>query len=287
MRRTSLVALRRGSLRRGSVRRASLVPASTSLDLPWDILDRLLIPILCCHAAAIILSGVLNLLHISDVSTLTLFAWFALSTGGAILFYHHLKVWYVFHFLQFFSLSLYLHYITLYFAFRLALNTASNECSCCFFHMIILVIKVFLTSCRVFSFNRIFIICSNSSNDDSATNRIIEMFILCCSCHILFQIYFLTHISYRSISSYWLSDSQSTMKFSPKVKKNEIGYKWVGEISLFLNYGNPYTHFICNTLTSMGNKEINKKKQRPNCLMQGYICLRRKTRRSNIELKWF
>lgn len=94
MRRASLVALRRGSLRRGSVRRASLVPASTSLDLPWDILDRLLIPILCCHAAAIILSGVLNLLNISDVSTLTLLAWFALSTGGAILFYHHLKVCY-------------------------------------------------------------------------------------------------------------------------------------------------------------------------------------------------
>lgn len=94
MRRASLVALRRGSLRRGSVRRASLVPASTSLDLPWDILDRLLIPILCCHAAAIILSGLLNLLNISDVSTLTLFAWFALSTGGAILFYHHLKVCY-------------------------------------------------------------------------------------------------------------------------------------------------------------------------------------------------
>lgn len=89
MRRASL---RRGSLRRGSLRRASLVPASTSTDLPWDILDRLLVPIICCHAAAIILSGILNLLRISDVSCLALFAWFALSTGGAILFYHHLKV---------------------------------------------------------------------------------------------------------------------------------------------------------------------------------------------------
>lgn len=93
MRRASLVqTLRRGSMRRSSLRRTSLVPASTSLDLPWDLLDRLLIPILCCHAAAIILSGILNLLNISDVSCLTLFAWFALSTGGAILFYHHLKV---------------------------------------------------------------------------------------------------------------------------------------------------------------------------------------------------
>jgi len=93
VRRASLLGtLRRSSLRRGSMRRTSLVPASTSLDLPWDILDRLLIPILCCHAAAIILSGVLNVLRISDVSTLALFAWFSLSTGGAILFYHHLKV---------------------------------------------------------------------------------------------------------------------------------------------------------------------------------------------------
>lgn len=81
-------------MRRSSLRRTSLVPASTSLDLPWDILDRLLIPMLCCHAAAIILSGLLNILGISDVSTLALFAWFSLSTGGAILFYHHLKVCY-------------------------------------------------------------------------------------------------------------------------------------------------------------------------------------------------
>lgn len=94
MRRASLLTLRRGSMRRSSLRRTSLVPASTSLDLPWDILDRLLLPILCCHAAAIILSGILNILGISDVSTLALFAWFSLSTGGAILFYHHLKVCY-------------------------------------------------------------------------------------------------------------------------------------------------------------------------------------------------
>lgn len=85
------LSLRRGSLRRGSLRRGSLVPASTQ-DIPWDILDRLLIPILCCHAAAIILSGALNVLSISEVSTLALFAWFSLSVGGAILFYHHLKV---------------------------------------------------------------------------------------------------------------------------------------------------------------------------------------------------
>lgn len=84
--------MRRGSLRRGSLRRGSVLPQNQAHDLPWDILDRLLIPILCCHGAAIILSGLLNVLRISQVSTLALFAWFALSTGGAILFYHHLKV---------------------------------------------------------------------------------------------------------------------------------------------------------------------------------------------------
>lgn len=92
MRRPSLLSLRRGSMRRNSLRRTSLVPSSTSLDLPWDILDRLLLPLIFCHAAAIILSSILNTLRISDVSCLALFAWFALSTGGAILFYHHLQV---------------------------------------------------------------------------------------------------------------------------------------------------------------------------------------------------
>lgn len=92
MRRPSLLTLRRGSIRRGSLRRTSLVPSSTSLDLPWDILDRLLLPLIFCHAAAIILSRILNTLRISDVSCLALFAWFSLSTCGAILFYHHLQV---------------------------------------------------------------------------------------------------------------------------------------------------------------------------------------------------
>lgn len=57
MRRPSLLSVRRGSMRRSSLRRTSLVPASTSLDLPWDILDRLLLPMIFCHAVAIILSG--------------------------------------------------------------------------------------------------------------------------------------------------------------------------------------------------------------------------------------
>lgn len=97
-------SLRRGSLRKGSLRRGSALPQNQAHDLPWDILDRLLLPILCCHAAAIILSGLLNALHISQVSTLALFAWFALSTGGSILFYHHLKVIFISHTEFFFAL---------------------------------------------------------------------------------------------------------------------------------------------------------------------------------------
>lgn len=83
------LARRRSSARRGSI----LTPPPTNRhEVPWDIFDRLLLPLLCCHAAAIMLSGLLNLLRISHVSTFALFIWFALSTVGAILFYHHLKV---------------------------------------------------------------------------------------------------------------------------------------------------------------------------------------------------
>lgn len=50
-----------------------------------------------------LVSGLLSVLRISQVSTFSLFMWFALSTVGAILFYHHLKVCFVF-FLQFYFL---------------------------------------------------------------------------------------------------------------------------------------------------------------------------------------
>ncbi|KAJ6650139.1 D-beta-hydroxybutyrate dehydrogenase, mitochondrial [Pseudolycoriella hygida] len=80
---------RRGSLK---PRRGSIVPAQSSKEMPWDLFDRLLLPLLCCHAVAIILSNLLNILRISQVTTFTLFMWFAVSVVGAILFYHHLKV---------------------------------------------------------------------------------------------------------------------------------------------------------------------------------------------------
>lgn len=85
------------SMRRASLkRRPSSTPANAGLpaqkEIPWDLFDRLLLPLLGCHGAAILISGLLHLLRISQVSTVALFVWFAASTVGAILFYHYLKV---------------------------------------------------------------------------------------------------------------------------------------------------------------------------------------------------
>ncbi|XP_039957599.1 D-beta-hydroxybutyrate dehydrogenase, mitochondrial [Bactrocera neohumeralis] len=81
-------ASRRASLRRGSI---SVLPQK-SAEIPWDILERLLLPFLFCHAAALIISTLLHALDISHVSTFAVFVWFALSTVGAVLFYHFVKV---------------------------------------------------------------------------------------------------------------------------------------------------------------------------------------------------
>ncbi|KAI8116009.1 mitochondrial, D-beta-hydroxybutyrate dehydrogenase [Lucilia cuprina] len=81
-------ASRRASLRRGSI---SVLPQKNA-EIPWDILERLFMPFLFCHAAAIIISNALHVLNISTVSTFAVFVWFALSTVGAVLFYHFVKV---------------------------------------------------------------------------------------------------------------------------------------------------------------------------------------------------
>lgn len=81
-------ASRRASLRRGSI---SVLPQK-SAEIPWDILERLFMPFLFCHAAAIIISNALHVMNISTVSTFAVFVWFALSTVGAVLFYHFVKV---------------------------------------------------------------------------------------------------------------------------------------------------------------------------------------------------
>lgn len=87
-----------------SKRRASRRPSSNATgaagaaardaakEVPWDLFDRLIVPLVCCHAAAVLLAFVLNVLRISQVSSFALFIWFALLMVGSILFYHHLKV---------------------------------------------------------------------------------------------------------------------------------------------------------------------------------------------------
>lgn len=81
-------ASRRASLRRGSI---SALPQK-SAEIPWDIFERLFMPFLFCHAAAIVSSHLLHALNISNISTFAVFVWFALSTVGAVLFYHFVKV---------------------------------------------------------------------------------------------------------------------------------------------------------------------------------------------------
>uniref|UniRef100_A0A1A9UVL2 Uncharacterized protein n=1 Tax=Glossina austeni TaxID=7395 RepID=A0A1A9UVL2_GLOAU len=80
-------ASRRASLRRGSI---SILPQK-SAEIPWDILERLFMPFLFCHAAAIIISTLLHVFNLSTISTFAVFVWFALSTVGAVLFYHFVK----------------------------------------------------------------------------------------------------------------------------------------------------------------------------------------------------
>ncbi|CAH1173673.1 unnamed protein product [Phaedon cochleariae] len=88
-------ALRKQSLRRASVA-SGLKPAPTAStaprELPWDLLDRCALPVLFCHAAAVLASNALNVLNVSEVGTLALFIWFTVVTVGAVLFYHNLKV---------------------------------------------------------------------------------------------------------------------------------------------------------------------------------------------------
>lgn len=87
------------AIRKASIRRASAVafkpPATTSSinqEVPWDILDRCLMPVLFCHAAAVLVSNALTVLQMWEVTTFTLFIWFTIATIGLVMFYHNLKV---------------------------------------------------------------------------------------------------------------------------------------------------------------------------------------------------
>lgn len=80
--------------RRPSARRGSLIKGSqsTSQEVPWDIIDRCALPIVLCHALAVVLSTVLNAMHLSSISVFTLFLWFSISVTGSLWFYHNLQV---------------------------------------------------------------------------------------------------------------------------------------------------------------------------------------------------
>uniref|UniRef100_A0A1B6CSP8 Uncharacterized protein n=1 Tax=Clastoptera arizonana TaxID=38151 RepID=A0A1B6CSP8_9HEMI len=64
----------------------------TNEELPWDLVDRCFLPVVFSHAAAVILSTVLNILYISQVSSYSLFFVFLIVSVGSTIFYHNLKV---------------------------------------------------------------------------------------------------------------------------------------------------------------------------------------------------
>nr|XP_018900099.1 PREDICTED: D-beta-hydroxybutyrate dehydrogenase, mitochondrial [Bemisia tabaci] len=68
-------------------------PANKKQDeVPWDLFDRCILPVIFSHGAAIILSFVLNVLRISQVSSFTLFILFLILSLGTTIFYHNLTV---------------------------------------------------------------------------------------------------------------------------------------------------------------------------------------------------
>ncbi|CAH1131336.1 unnamed protein product [Ceutorhynchus assimilis] len=98
-RRSSLKALPAiGNIRKSSIRRPSSVGlpntgvTSATQEVPWDVLDRCILPIICCHGAAFTLSNVFNVLNVSHVSTFTLFVFFTIVVLGLVFFYHNLKI---------------------------------------------------------------------------------------------------------------------------------------------------------------------------------------------------
>ncbi|KAK7605255.1 hypothetical protein V9T40_007113 [Parthenolecanium corni] len=74
-------------------RRESLKPLAKKTDeLPWDFFDRCFLPIIFSHAAATIVSFVLQILRISQISSFSLFLLFALITISFTICFHNLQV---------------------------------------------------------------------------------------------------------------------------------------------------------------------------------------------------
>lgn len=72
---------------------SSKIPAPKKPEeIPWDLFDRCILPVIFSHALAVILSTVLNVLYISQVSSFTLLILFLIVSLGSTIFYHNLKV---------------------------------------------------------------------------------------------------------------------------------------------------------------------------------------------------
>lgn len=98
-RRSSLKVLPAGSLIHpvAGRRRSSLRPILSPIpveeqEVRWDLLDRCLLPLIFCNAAAVLVSYGLRIFDLADVAAFPLFVVFALITTALVLFYHNLKV---------------------------------------------------------------------------------------------------------------------------------------------------------------------------------------------------
>lgn len=77
--------------RRSSVTALAPIP-QVQQEVPWDLLERCLLPVVFCQGAAVVLSYALSILRIWQVSAFSLFIWFTIVMLGVVLFYHNLKV---------------------------------------------------------------------------------------------------------------------------------------------------------------------------------------------------
>lgn len=78
--------------RRRMSRHGSVLIETEPRQIPWDLVDRLLVPLIGCHAAAIVVSGLFSMLGICQMSAFALFVFFSILTVSAAIGFHSLKV---------------------------------------------------------------------------------------------------------------------------------------------------------------------------------------------------
>lgn len=61
-------------------------------EIPWDLVDRCLLPLVFSHAAAVILSTILSTVNIAHLPLVSIFIPTLALTLALTLFYHNLKV---------------------------------------------------------------------------------------------------------------------------------------------------------------------------------------------------